>query len=218
MQDFPSNSHKSKMRSEPPRPGEQPEKIERVTSAEAVRRKKGLGQQFKETFVGGNARMAIEYMTIEVVVPAIQNTLIDAVQGGFERLIRGESGTRPRRSGVYRGNYDNVGHVNYQGMSMTRDPRPSTSRMLSRQSRARQEFDEIVIPNRSEAEEVIDRMFDILSRHGTVTVSELYEMTGIQSAHTDHKWGWTQLRGARVARLGDGRYVLDLPEPEALSN
>jgi hypothetical protein len=47
-------------------------------------------------------------------------------------------------------------------------------------------------------------------------VDELYEMTGIASTHTDRKWGWTSLPGAKVVRLRTGGFLLDLPEPEAL--
>jgi hypothetical protein len=212
MHEFPANSQKAKARSEMPR--ERPEKIERVTSAEASRRKRGLGGKFKETFIGGSARMAFEYMMIDVIIPAVQNTMIDAFQGGFERYIRGES---HRRRGSTPAAFADQTRVNYQGMSMQpRTTRPTAPRSLSRQSRARQNFDDLVISTRTEAEEVIDRMFEILSRYGMVTVSDLYEMTGIESTHTDHKWGWTQLRGAKVARLRTGGFLLDLPEPESL--
>lgn len=214
MQDFPANSEKAKTRSEDPKPGERPKKIERITSAEAGRRKRGLGAQFKETFIGGSARMAAEYMVTEVVVPAIRDTLFDALQGGLNRLIYGDD--RPRR-GMAPPSYSNVGHVNYQGMSRSpTQQRPSNPRMLSRSSRARGDFQDLVIPSMSEAEEVLDRLYDELSRYGSVPVAVLYELTGIQSSHTDHKWGWTQLRGARVSRMRTGGYLLNLPEPEAL--
>lgn len=88
--------------------------------------------------------------------------------------------------------------------------------MLSRESRARGSFEELVIPTRAQADEVIDRMYEILSRYEVVTLADLYEMTGIQGSHTDNKWGWTQLRGVRVRPLRAGGYLLDLPEPEAL--
>lgn len=214
MQDFPANSQKAKTHSDPP--GER-EKIERVTSAETIRRKRNLGHQFKETFIGGSARMAFEYMVTDVVVPAIRDTLAEAIQGGIERLIYGDN--RPRRGGGM-SSYSNVGHVNYQRMGTPNrggSSPPTQNRMLSRQSRARQSFDELVIQTRVEAEEVLDRMYDLLSRYGMVTVAELYELTGVQSSHTDHKWGWTELRGAKVSRLRSGGFLLDLPEPEALA-
>ena len=211
MQDFPANSAKAKGRSEGPLRDEQPKKIEQVTSAEAVRRKRGLGHQFKETFVGGSARMAFDYMVLEVVIPAIQDTLIDAFQGGVEKLIRGE-GARSRR-GASTSAYSSVGHVNYQGISSNKPP---TTRTLSQRSRTRHDFGEIVIASRQEAEEVLERLYDVLSRYGSVPVADLYALTGIQSSHTDHKWGWTSLRGAKVARLRNGGFLLDLPDPEPL--
>lgn len=212
MQDFPPNSHRAKTQPEPPK------KIERVTSAEVVRRKKGLGRQFKETFIGGDAKMAMQYMMIEVVVPAVRDTMIDALQGGIEKLIYGDD--RPRRgSRSAPSAYPNPGHVAYNRMGPSVPPRsapPSSQNALSRRSRARHDFDDIVIPSRPEAEEVIDRMFDLLSRYGSVRVADLYELTGIAGTHTDHKWGWTELRGARAARLRSGGYLLELPEPQPL--
>lgn len=88
--------------------------------------------------------------------------------------------------------------------------------MLSRASRTRHDFNDIVIQYRPEAEEVVSRMFDLLERYGSVEVADLYELTGIASSHTDHKWGWTDLRGARVRPIRGGKdgYLLELPEPQ----
>jgi hypothetical protein len=83
-------------------------------------------------------------------------------------------------------------------------------------SRTRHDFGEIEIPNRQEAEEVLDRLYDILSRYGSVPVADLYELTGIHSSHADHKWGWTSLRGAKIRTMRNGGYLLDLPNPEPL--
>jgi len=212
MQDFPANSAKVRTRSEGPpqdKTEEHPKKVERITSAEAVQRKRGLGRKFKDTFVGGNARTALEYMFTDVVVPSIRDLMAEAVHAVTDRMIYGD--TRPRR-GASASGYSNVPHVNYQGMSSAKP----TSRALSQQSRTRHDFGEIVIASRGEAEEVLDRLFDILSRYGSVPVADLYELTGIQSSHTDHKWGWTALRGAKVARLRTGGYLLELPNPEPL--
>jgi hypothetical protein len=214
MQDFPANSAKARARSESSSPSKRPEKIERITSAEADRRPKGLGRKFKDTFIGGTARQAADYAVTDIVIPAVRDLMFDAIQGSLDRLIYGDS--RRSRGGGPSSSYSNAGHVNYQGIMSPNRPAPSPTRRLSRQSRARQNFDEIVISSRAEAEEVLDRMFEFLSRYGVVRVDELYEMIGIDSTHTDHKWGWTSLGGAKVARLRTGGFLLDLPEPEAL--
>lgn len=212
MQDFPPNSRKAK------EAASEPKRVERVTSGEAVRRKRGLGERFKGTFISGDARGAAHYMFAEVIAPAIQDTMIDALQGGVERLIRGETSVR-RRS--FPGTTSSMGTATYKPYNQMSGGGPtaaarSGSRMLSRTARARHQFDEIIIPSRPDAEEVLERLYDLLSKFGVALVSDLYEMTGIQSSHTDVKWGWRELRGARVRPLRAGGYLLDLPEPEPI--
>lgn len=206
MQDFPSNSQQT--RATEPR-----ERIEPVTSAD-VRRNKGLGRRFKDTFIGGSPRDALWFMAEDVVIPAVRDTLYNAMQSGLDRLIYGEGPSRPRRSsGLGSGS-----RVDYSTISTstTQRPRSSGPRTISRASRARHDFRELIIPSAQEANEVIDRMYDILSRDGMVSVADLFELTGIQSAHTDQKWGWTNLRGARAIRQGRGGFILSLPKTEEL--
>lgn len=214
MQDFPANSQKAKARSETPPPPERP-KIERVTTAEAVRRKRGLGRKFKDTFIAGNARDTVDYMIVDVVVPAIKDTMIDAFQGGIERLFNGNTHRSRRHSAPSA--YSTAPRVNYQSMSKPPSAEFPAQRMLSRRARNQQDFGEIIIESRREAEDVLEQMYEILSRFGEVKLSDLYTMTGIASSHVDHKWGWTSLQGAKLARTRDNRFLLDLPEPEDLA-
>jgi hypothetical protein len=211
MQDFPGNSRRAQERAADP-PGE-PKRIEQVTSADAELRQRGLGRKVKDTFIGGTARGAVEYVVADVVVPTIRDLLFESFQSGMERWVFGES--RIRRSGRpsgYPGQTQGP-QVNYSAMSTNK---PTMTRSITQQSRARHDFGEIVIQDRREASDVLDVMYDELSRYGSVTVAVLYALTGIQSSHTDHKWGWTSLRGANVVRMGKGGYLLDLPTPEPL--
>lgn len=215
QQEFPPNSRKAATS----RPEAEPKPtIERVTTGEVGRKKRSLGRQFKDTFIGGSARTAMEYMFVDVIVPSAKDMLAEAFQSGIEKLIYGD--TRPRRGTMSppTGGYSNVGRVNYNQVS---HPRPPTSasapKTLSMRSRARGSFDELVIQSRSEAAEVLERMYDILSSHGQVSVADLYALTGIQSSHTDFKWGWTALPGSDVDRTRTGQYVLRLPDPQPLA-
>jgi hypothetical protein len=209
--EFPPNSDASK-RSEPDK------HIERVTSGETVRRKKSLRKKFSETFIAGDAKTAFRYAVMDVVLPMARDMVLDAIQGGLEKLIYGESrryrGSLPPQSGP-------MGYVNYSrysgpmGASRPSSYMPAPQRVISRQARARHDFDEILLDSRTEAEEVIDRLFDLVSRYESATVADLYELVGLASNHTDHKWGWTDIRGAGVSRTRDG-YLLDLPEPQPI--
>lgn len=201
--DFPPNS-----KTKGPAASEE-KKIERVTSSDPIRRKKSLGKQFKETFVGGDAKTAMHYVIFSVLIPAAKDALAEAGSQGIERLIFGESRHRRGPSS------SPMGYVSYNRMSSTNKP-PLPTRNLSRRARSRHDFDEIVLNSRSEAEDVIDRLFDLVARYESASVADLYELTGLESTHTDHKWGWRDLRGATVSRLRNSGYLLDLPEPEPL--
>lgn len=207
MDQFPPNSDKAK--AQQPR-----EKLEPITSAEPVRRKRGLGHRFKNTFIGGDFRSATDYVFFGVVVPAIRDILYDIMNEGSRRMIYGND-TRQRPSGMMPGTVRGPGSVDYTPYNRVNAPQGPTQRTLSRGARARHDFHELVIPSRQEAEEVIERLYDLLSRYGRATVSDLYELTGVQSNHTDIKWGWEDLRGAKAVRLRTGGFLLNLPEPQA---
>jgi hypothetical protein len=200
--EFPSNSEKSR-KSAP-----DGKNISPVVSGSAVRRKRSLRKQFKETFVAGDARTAIQYVIFDVLLPAAKDMVVEAGSQGIEKLIYGES----RRRGVTRPPSGPTGHISYNRYSMgSRQTGPQ--RAISRQARTRHNFDEIVLDERHEAEEVIDRLFDLVSRYESASVADLYELVGLAAVHTDNKWGWTDLHGAGVTRVRGG-YLLDLPEPE----
>jgi hypothetical protein len=202
--EFPPNSDASKRVVE--------KDITRVTSGEPVRRRKSLRKQFSETFVAGDMKSAMKYVVFDVLLPAAKDMIVEAGSSGIEKLIFGDTrrrGATPPQSGP-------TGYVSYNRMAMGAASRlASPQRAMSRRARSRHDFDEIILDSRTEAEDVIDRLFDLVSRYESATVADLYELVGLASAHTDHKWGWTDIRGAGVSRVRDG-YLLDLPEPHPL--
>lgn len=211
MQDFPANSQKAKETVTPREP------LTPVTSATTGgRKKRGLGRQFRGAFFGGTGRDAAEHAVTDVIVPGIRDMLYDALQSGLDRLIYGEraSGRSTRSSSIVS---QNLGHFSYD--SITKPTKATQQhRTLSQASRARHDLAELIIPSKEEANDVIDRMFDILSQSGDVTVADLYTLTGVRPDHTDTKWGWYSLKGSRAVRRrqGQGGWILDLPEPEPM--
>jgi hypothetical protein len=85
--------------------------------------------------------------------------------------------------------------------------------VLSKQARATHDFNEVVIPDRGQAEQVLDTLVDVVSTYGVATVYDLYELLGITGDFPDQKWGWDDLRASRVDRVRDG-YLLNLPRPK----
>lgn len=202
--EFPPNSETSK------RGKVEAKNIERVTTSDVKTRKKSLRKQFSETFVAGDTKSAIQYVIFEVLLPAAKDMIVEAGAQGIEKLIFGDS----RRRGGRVPQAGATGYVSYNRMSGAVRP-AGTDRILSRQARAGHNFDEIILDQRAEAEEVIDKLFEVVSRYGAATVADLYDLVGLAPTHTDHKWGWSDLHGAGVSRVRGG-YLLDLPEPSPI--
>jgi hypothetical protein len=183
--------------------------VKRVTSGEPVRRRRSLRKQFSDTFIAGDVKSAIRYVTLDILLPAAREMIWEAGSEGWRKLLFGESF---RRRGSTMPQSGPTGYVSYNRPYMMGHPMTSAQRVMSRRARARHDFDEIVLESRAEAEEVIDRLIDLVSQYETATVADLYELVGLAASHTDAKWGWTDVRGAGVSRVRDG-YLLDLPEP-----
>ena len=58
-------------------------------------------------------------------------------------------------------------------------------------------------------------MEELLERFDVVSVADLFDMAGISCNYTDNKYGWTDLRNARVERVRDG-YIINLPRATSL--
>lgn len=212
--EFPGNSQRKRDR---PAPANRIEdravkKIERVVEGEVIRRKKPLRRRFANIFMGGDARSAWQFVALDVLLPAAKDMLADAVSQGFERMIYGEARSHSRRTGRRPGEP----RYNYHDRFASGRDRGRDEVRISRRARANHDFDEIILPTRVEAEEVIDQMFAIVEKYEIVTVADLYQLVGISSDYTDDKYGWEDLRGAGVTRI-QGGYLLDLPRPEPLN-
>jgi len=218
MDSFPSNSHVAKSgKSQKEEPVKQEDKkIEKVVTGIVSRRKKPLGRRFLETFIGGDSKTVFQYVLAEVIIPAAKDLAADTVSQGIERLIYGEIRSTGRRTGRRPGGAN--GYVNYNrfssGPPWKQDPR-TEHREVSTRARASHVFDEIILATRVEAEEVVDRLFELSEKYGQATVGDLYELVGVTGTYMDDRWGWSDLRGTGVTRVRNG-YLLDLPKPEPL--
>lgn len=216
MDDFPSNSRKSREPKPEAKVPEPERRAEKVIEGEVQRRKKPIGRRLSETFFSGDGRGVMSYIMLDVLLPAAKDTIADVVSQGIERMLFGEARSVSRRTGARSSGAS--GYVSYNRYSSQppgarrEDPRAT---QLSPRARATHDFDEIILATRAEAEEVIDRLFGLVSKYEAATVGDLYDLLGISSKFTDDRWGWTDIRGAGVTRVRNG-YLLDLPRPEPL--
>lgn len=201
--EFPPNSHAISGSGAPVE-----KSVKRVVTGEVIRRKKPIGKRFADLFVSEDSGSVAQYVFLEVFLPAAKDMVADMVSQGVERMIFGEVRSASRRTGT-RPPSGHGGYVAYNRYaSQARDERRPP---MSSRARATHNFEEIVLATRREAEEVLDGLYDLLSKYNVVSVSDLYDLVGETSNHADEKWGWTDLKGSSVTRVRDG-YLLELPQ------
>jgi hypothetical protein len=212
--DYPSNSNRDKARKD------EPKVIESVVTGQVIRRKRSLSSRIGDIFIGGDAQSVWSYVAFDVLVPAAKDMLSDAVSQGVERMLFGDSTGRISSGRRNRSRDYSPGYTNYSKFSQPSSRgrgRESSGREFSRQARASHNFDEIILATRAEADEVLERMDDLIDKYGVVTVSDLYDLLDITSDFTDEKWGWSDIRSSSVRRDRRG-YMLKLPRPEELTD
>lgn len=195
VEKYKPNSYKSK--------AEEKKKNEKVVKGEARIHQKSTGEKIKEVFFGEGVDNVSDYLLFEILIPSFKELMSDFVTKGVDMLLFGEArgGTDRRKS---RGSY-----VAYDSYSRKRDQ--NTVR------RARFDFSDVEFDSRNDALDVLDAMSDALDMYDVVSVADLYEFSGITPVPVDHNWGWTNINTSRIEIKRNGKYILVMPNPKALS-
>lgn len=189
MENYKPNSHRSKEAA-----AEAKKEIKPIAKAKTKKKNKLV-----DTFISEDAQNIKSYVLMDVLVPAIKKAVSDIVTDGISMLLYGDTSHGGRRS-------SNSSHVNYTRYSSDRrDDRGSSYR------NTRYSHDDVILETRGEAEEVLDRMCELIDTYGVVSVADMYDLVGITCNYTDNKYGWTNLRNAEPVRVRDG-YMLRLPK------
>lgn len=211
MESLPNNSHKAKEREKKEEPEVAArETLEAIVVGKVVQRKQPKWKTWARSIVAEDAQSIGDYIVTDVVIPAIKRTIMEMVSEGTSRALFGSSAQRIRNAG---GRGEGRGGLrNYNGISRGEEqPR----RMLSRDARARHDFDEVILDNREEAITVVEELIVRIRQYGAASVADLYDLLGVTGSYADRNWGWTDLRDADV-RQSRGGWLLDLPRPVEL--
>ena len=198
MEDYKPNSHRSK--EDQPNSVEKKE-ISKVVTGKVVK-KKNVGRKLTDMFISEDVNNIKSYVIMDVLVPAVKKAISDIVTNGIDMMLYGETGrTKKTSSG-------SISYRDYYDSNRNRDNRYTASR-------TRYSYDDIVLDSRTEAEEVLVRMQEIIDTYQVVSVADLYDLVGIRGSFTDNKYGWTNIRNASVEHVRDG-YMLKLPKALAI--
>lgn len=192
MEEYRSNSMKSKAKDV----AAEKKVVEKITTGKVKTRKRNEIQRFADEFIAEDLGNFKRYIIFDVLIPWIKKGIWDIGTNGLDMLLyHGQGGGKS--SGGQR--------TPYQSMYPKVNSQQSSQTIHSIYS-----FNNFTFDNRADAEEVLERMRDILATYGTVSVADMYDLAGITGQFTDNKYGWTDLKSAYVDRVYDG-YLIRLP-------
>ncbi|MCM1578732.1 MAG: hypothetical protein NC078_08055 [Ruminococcus sp.] len=201
--DYRGNSHKSK---------ETPVKVKTIRKIAngKIAPQSGL-QKIAEEFIAENAANVKDYIWHDVIVPAIKGMIADTIHESTSVLLGEQCRSTGNRKGSYI-SYDSKSD-RYGSSRRSYIDVGGTSEQSRRSSVYR--FDNIIVPTRGEAEDILFTMEECISEYGFVTVADLFDLAGLPGRNTDTKYGWKSIEGADIVKTRDG-YLLRFPKPRAI--
>lgn len=197
MEEYKPNSHKSKEEQQEAVPEK---KVEKVVVGTVKTKKKGDMQKLADVFISEDVSNVKSYILLEVLVPAIKKAISDIVTNGIDMILYGETGRTKKNSPASKVSYRSY----YDKGNDRRD-------YSSSRTKTGYNYDDVILDNRGEAEDVLSRMDELIATYGLVSVADLYDLVGTTGNYTDNKYGWTNIQSASVIRVRDG-YLLKLPK------
>lgn len=185
------------------------------------KKKRGLMERLVIGMFGERGERGIgNYISQEIVVPAIKDIVVSSITSGVNMAVYGEE----RPSGAPYKGVNTVNHrtttpsrtqprTNYGGYYQGSQPTSRVTTGVGRQ----QQVEEYILGSRQEAEGVLNEMWVVVNSYGSASIADYYEMIGVPTAYTHNSYGWdagdmahTQLRKV------SGGYIISFPRPRVL--
>ena len=201
MEDYKSNSDKARHQE-----AESEKKLEAVIDGAKIR-KRSTSRRFANALISEDANNVKSYIFSEVVVPAAKKAISDVVTTGIDMILYGEGGSRNKRGSA-------ASKISYRNFYDQDKERRQSNSAYSRRNSI--DYDDILFKSRGEAEAVLDGMYEAISKYGTVSIADFYDLARVPNDNfTLNRYGWTELRGTAAVRVREG-YILKLPRAIAL--
>lgn len=178
--------------------------LEKVVKGKASKKQTSALQKFAKGLIPEDAKSIKEYVADEA--PGL-------IQSFLRRLFQNVLDTYlPDIGGYYRGSSQgsNRGSNTTFRYDSIRAGNATTSGVRSRYTNTVYEYENVVFEDYSDAKDVLDNMYECLSRFEKVTAFDVYDLAGVATNATDRNYGWTDLRGVRIMPVNEG-WIIDLP-------
>lgn len=195
--DYTPNSHRFKEEQKAANTNLAPaekKKVEKVVKGKVRIKEKSGARKFAESFLPSDVNNIGSFVVQDILVPALKKVLSDTV----DTILYGS-----RRGGST--NASKIPYTKYYDGD--RYDRP-----VSDSRGGRFDLGDIILETRGEANDVLDRMSEIIDSYKMVSVGDLYDILGKSCDYTANNYGWTSVRGAEIIRTRDG-YAIRFPKP-----
>ena len=147
-----------------------------------------------------------DYIVMDVLIPTLQDMIVNMVRGGIETLIYGGDSRNVRRN-------TNRSYVSYSSMSNKQSSRP-VYKMNRETAKA---VDDVVVETRAEAEDILDILIDLTREYGCASLADFKDLIGVSSNYNDYKWGWKEnlARESSIRKCGGG-WLIQLPSVDKI--
>lgn len=167
------------------------------------KKKRSSMTKFTDVFVEEDIATVKESILKDVIIPGAKEIIANTVTDTINMILFGGDARASGRSKSRSGNF-----VHYESMN-----RNNTISKSNKRRRTGYAYDDVVLESRGEAEEVIDNLYELLDVYGVVSIADLYDLAGLETRHTDNNYGWDDLTGTHITRLGRDEYMVKMPKP-----
>lgn len=165
-------------------------KVEQVTTAKVVSPKKSFWSDVLKPFI------------VDTVLPIVQPLFKEGVRAIGDAImdaVLNDARPQPQQR-------SNTPYHSYS-RSTTKARKPvGNNRVVN-----------IVLTERREVSNIIDKLQDIIDQYEVATVADLYSLVGLPSKYVDNDWGWSDIGSPRTVRV-DGGFQIVLPDPVFLDS
>ena len=198
MEEFPSNSHESKKKN-----------LSTTVTGAKIKKKSDIAK-FADVFITEDINSVKNYVIVDVLVPAIKKAISDIVTNGIDMILYGESGNPSHTKNSIS---SKISYTPYYKMSSSsQKEQPSASR-----PKTVYDYDDVLFPSKGAAEKFLLDMDAVIREYGLISLADYYDMAHVTSQHTTNKYGWTDLREAKVVGNPRTGYTIKFPKPGPLN-
>ena len=138
------------------------------------------------------------YVMVDIIIPKIKELITSGFKYAIDFIFYGSKGAKGAKPGIgtvsYSSYYTGASYQQSNGYSNPMAPKQNSIFTIN----------EIIFPEREDAEKVLIALNDTIMKYGSASVADFYDFINKPHSYTDNKYGWKDLRDTDIIRVPDG--------------